>query len=474
MALTRTPARGWGRAADVLWRRSIGVTFVDRAGEVVALGGPAAVLWDLLERPAELDDILRTLADVHGRAAVEVEAEVIELLAGLERRGLVRSDAAASTTGISVVHRHEAPAAPAAEPAAAIAGWDLPGCPLALPDPAVTGWPALLESIRRERLSGLAVAAHLAGDLAVGERDLTLLCEAHADAMITCLRLERLLLDTIDTLEGEHLDPLVIKGPSVARLRYGDPSMRPFGDIDLLVPAAQLDAAFAVLESAGHRRRYPQPRPGFDRQFGKGAAFVTEDGLEIDVHRTFATGAFGVTVDADEAHRDPRTFELGGRTVRTLGDAPTLVSLAMHAVLGTRLPRLLNLRDVAQVASQVDTDAAIALANRWRVDAAVALAVRHTAERFELDSGAPLISWARRHEPAAAQRRALRAYTSADRSYARQALAALPALRGTRARAAYLRAMLLPDRGYVADRDGSQRQRWLRMARVLARGTSRR
>lgn len=470
MALTRAPSARWVRSPSVLWRRSLGVTYVLGTGDVIALGGPAAVLWEVLGESTTSDDAIAALALLHGEPTAAVEHEIGEMIERLAAQGLLR-DTATTTAPPALAVAHRAPGTtttPAMDPSAAIAGWDLPGCPLRLPDPAVAGWPALVESIRRERLSGLAVAAHLAGDLPLSDDEIEPLRTAHRDAMVTCLRLERLLISTVDALEDVGIEPLVIKGPSIAHLRYEDPSMRPFGDIDLLVPAAQLDRAFAVLSALGHERRYPQPRPGFDQRFGKGAAFVADDGLEIDVHRTFASGPFGLTVDTEDAHRNARTFTVGGRTLRTLADSTALVSLAMHAVLGTRLPRLLNLRDVAQVADQVDVDEAIAVSTRWRVDAAVALAVRHAADRFELES-TPLVTWARAHTASGAQERALRVYTSADRSYARQALAALPALPGTRARAAYVRAMVFPDRSYVAGRDGSQRRRWLRIARVLSR-----
>jgi hypothetical protein len=468
LALTDGPARRIERAPSALWRRSVGVTYVLGDGDVVVLGGPAAVLWELLADPHTADDAVATVAELHGVQPAVVDAEVRTVLDDLGRRGLLSVAGPMDRAGAPTTpaHRSSPATVVADDPAAALAGWHLAGCPLQPPDPAVAGWPALLESVRRERLSGLAAAAHRAGDLPLpDEADVASLRDAHRDAMLTSLRLERLLLETVQLLEDAGVEPVVIKGPSIAHRRYDDPSMRPFGDIDLLVPPAQLDHAFATLTAAGHQRRYPQPRPGFDQRFGKGAAFVVGDGLELDVHRTFAAGPFGMTVDVADAHRSTATFAVGGRTLRSLGDAATLVSLSMHAVLGTRLPRLLNLRDVAQVASQIDVDEAIARARRWRVDAAGALAARHAAERFALAADAPLVAWAAGHVGDASQRRALRAYTTPQRSYARQAIAALPAVRGTRNRAAYLRAMVLPDRSYVAGRDGSRGRRWLRMAR---------
>jgi len=471
LALTHAPgAVAWSRSASALWRRSLGVTYVLGGAEVVALEGTAAAAWELLAAPTTTDVLTGSLAELYGEARATIAPEVAGLLERLAVEGLVtRSglDSAPAAEELRTV-THDG-SVDAVDPVAGLAGWGLPGCALRPPDPEVAGWPALLASIRRERLTGLAVAAHLAGQLALDADGVADLRAAHGDAMVTCLRLERRLLETVDLLEGAGVEPIVIKGPSVAHRHCADPSERPFGDIDLLIPDTQLDAAYAVLAAAGHRRRFPEPRPGFDRRFGKGAAFVATDGLELDIHRTFASGPFGMTVDARDAHAAPAHFELAGRRLRALAGAPDVVSLAMHAALGTRLPRLLNLRDVVQAAATTDADAVVALATRWRVDGPVALALRHAIERFSLATDAPLLAWASRHEMSAMQQRALRAYIDPDRGFARQALAALPALPTTRDRAAYVRALLLPDRSYVTPRDASRGRRWLRIVRTASR-----
>lgn len=471
MALTRVEAASWARSDSALWRRSLGVTYVLDQSEVVVLGGPAALVWELLAAPWTLPEMAGALAELHGVQPAEVKAEVDQVVQQLAAHGLVvtsRQDSAPLHLSEPDVPSHVR-SVDALEPGAAIAGWGLAGCPLRLPEVEVAGWSGLFTTIRRERLTGLAVAAVLAGDLILSEADLEDLRDSHRDAMVMGLRNERLLLDTVALLERDGIEPLVIKGPSIAHLRYPDPSQRPFGDIDLLVSASQIDDTYEVLAAAGHHRRLPEPRPGFDQRFGKGATWITHDGLELDIHRTFAFGPFGMTVDIEDAFREPATFKLGGRTLRTLAGPSALVSVAMHAVLGTRDARLLNLRDVAQLLTQVDLEASVDLAHSWQVDAVVARAVRQTVARFELGDQAPLFEWAANHVAPAAQRRALRAYTSSNRSYARQAMAALPAIRGVRRRGSYMRAMLFPDRSYVRDRDGSQLSRWLRMARIITR-----
>ena len=37
-------------------------------------------------------------------------------------------------------------------------------------------------------------------------------------------------------------------------------------------------------------RESAEPRPGFDRRFGKGVCLVRPDGVQVDLHRTLAAG----------------------------------------------------------------------------------------------------------------------------------------------------------------------------------------
>ncbi len=58
-------------------------------------------------------------------------------------------------------------------------------------------------------------------------------------------------------------------------------------------------------QDAGGRRRFSEVRPGFDRRWGKGACVVAADGTELDVHRTFVAGPFGLTVDLSPPRARP-------------------------------------------------------------------------------------------------------------------------------------------------------------------------
>lgn len=85
------PGPTWRRRADVAWRRSIDavVLLADDADEPVALPGTAATVWDLLEVPATVDELVAALVEVYAADPTTVTADVTALLDRLMEIGAV-------------------------------------------------------------------------------------------------------------------------------------------------------------------------------------------------------------------------------------------------------------------------------------------------------------------------------------------------------------------------------------------------
>ncbi|HEY3725351.1 MAG TPA: nucleotidyltransferase family protein, partial [Acidimicrobiia bacterium] len=260
----------------------------------------------------------------------------------------------------------------------------------------------------------------------------------------------------------------VLKGPAVAHLDYPDPAHRAFGDVDVLVASSAYDDAMAVLRASGARRRFSEVRPGFDRRWGKGACVVAPDGTQIDVHRTFVAGPFGLTIDLDELLSMPEWLAVGDDILPALDRESRFIHACFHAALGDRVARLVALRDVAQMilAHDLDRDLVMARARRWRAEAVVARGVRLTWARLRLEPVA-WSTWAASHRADRFQARALRAYTSESRSYATQTVAGLAAIRTMPEKAAYMHALLVSDGKHLAARDRSYGRRVQRAARAF-------
>jgi putative nucleotidyltransferase-like protein len=201
-----------------------------------------------------------------------------------------------------------------------------------------------------------------------------------------------------------------------------------------------------VLAELGFRRLIPEPRRGFDERFGKGASFENDQALQVDLHRTLALGPFGLWIDPEALQNATTEFRADDLSLRRLDDTHALIHACIHAALGRQQPLLVPLRDVAQIAwsGSVDWGAMSERTREWRLAAPVAHAMRTTADT--LDAWLPeeteqllsiRIPWL--------EGRSLEAYTTDRARRGGAALAALWAIPGIKARAAYIRALLFPE-----------------------------
>src|SRR3989441_1287287 len=139
-------------------------------------------------------------------------------------------------------------------------------------------WSALLEcaspSCDRQRLRGLlrsvdwarllilaeehGVAGHLAASLRSLKEDLIppetrqALVDRQRAQVVFTLRLTAELFRILDRFTSEGIGALVVKGPVLAVQAYGDPAMRAYGDLDLLVRQRDIRRATELMSAAGY------------------------------------------------------------------------------------------------------------------------------------------------------------------------------------------------------------------------------
>lgn len=338
-----------------------------------------------------------------------------------------------------------------------IAGFGLPG--VAEPKRAtVPGevWQRLVSRVRGERITGLAVESVAAGWLQVSDEQAETLLAAHRDSMAWCLSVERKLVGLAEAFEAEGIAFAVLKGASVAHTVYADPSLRSFGDLDLLVSTTDYERACALLGGMGHVRQRPEPRPGFEVRFGKASVHKhPDDGIEVDLHRTLVLGPFGLWIRPEELLERREPFLLAGRKLYRLDDTAMLLNVAMHASLGQRPPRLVPLRDVAQVWTQgtVEWNTLEGWVSSWRVTTVLRHAFMVASRTLDVATppGARRFVEAR---PRRSEMKLLADYTSTRRSEGGTPLATIRAIPSMRAKAAYVWALGFPDREFLEARSG--------------------
>jgi hypothetical protein len=361
------------------------------------------------------------------------------------------------------------PAVQASELLTLIAAHGLPGPPPAWPGapPSDGEWESLHRSLGAEKLTGFAVWA-LEDGLVLTEPQATELVEAHAQGLVGCLHLDQFLLEVTDLLGRVDIVPWVLKGPSLARRIYPDPAVRLYGDVDLLISSADWDRALAALRRAGFHQVYGEPRPGWARQFAKGTVLHTDPGWELDLHRTFVRGPFGLAVVLDDVLADPVTLDVGGRPLQALPLHTSFLHACFNAALGDVPPRLVAVRDVAQhlASGDVDTERVLVLARRWRAEAVVARAVGLIGDLLAAE-GLPLQAWARSHGPGWWDRLAMVGYSGPRRTTSRESVLGLLAIRGVRARFDYAWPLLFPQSSYIEGRHAGRIARFRHAASGL-------
>jgi Uncharacterised nucleotidyltransferase len=349
--------------------------------------------------------------------------------------------------------------------AARIAAYGLPGEPAELLGEAPTDdlWPAFVAHVMDGRVPGLLAEAVAGGALPVTAEQAGEVVAMHTSAMGFVAVLDDLLVDVAGRLDQDGIELRVLKGAAVARLDYPAPGRRVFGDVDLLVRGDDIERAIDVLHLGGFTRRIPELRAGFDRRFGKGAQLSRGFGLELDLHRTFADGPFGVSSRPDELFAAYDTIEVHGMQLRALTPVDRFVHACFHVALSGHL-RLSSVRDVAQLAlvTRPDVDAVHDRFCSWRAEPVLARAITRTWQILDLGAPSPWSDWAARFEYDRRARRALAASIGEGAGWPVKALEGVRAVPGAGSKVAYLRALAWPSSGFVASRGVRRGARWSR------------
>ena len=287
--------------------------------------------------------------------------------------------------------------------------------------------------------------------------------QAHA------LGLERLLLLVADRFGAAGIDFRVLKGVALAHVVYSDPSWRVGADLDLLIPSDRFDDAVGIgVNDLGGDQALPELRSGFDREFGK-ESLVCIGPYELDLHRTFVTGPFGLTIELDDLFQAGTPMSLGGRELLAFGPLHQLLHACYNTALGDYPVRLCSVRDLLLCRDrlEVDFDEFVATAERWHGTAVVRRAAELVIDIAGPDVAGGFVELAALTVP---RREAwlLRSYLTPARSYSRP-LASLAVIKGARARLRYASAVLAPSTTYLRSRGWTRRSHFGRAVRRLRR-----
>jgi len=217
-------------------------------------------------------------------------------------------------------------------------------------------WPDLVAVARREHLAPLLHAAldGTAGPSgAVPHAVRAVLARDAARAAASGARAYVELAGVLNALGAAGVRAALLKGVALARFTYGDPAMRPFGDLDLLIRPGDERAAVDALQRQG----YVPTAPG---RGGHEQCCIDPSWrrLPVDLHVDYAEAFHGVRVDHATVFARATEITVDGASALLPSPEDTLLCLAVQFVreLWDCRPRLRYLCDVGAVLAHHPVD----------------------------------------------------------------------------------------------------------------------
>ncbi len=242
----------------------------------------------------------------------------------------------------------------------------------------------LLDAARFHRVEGCAHAT--LGDVALAEDAVGELARARRAATAAHLVAVRALADIAALLAPADIPVVVVKGPALSSLLYGDPGLRTYGDLDLLVPQQRFAEAIRLMESHGYRhviRNWVAVE-----RFRAAELTMTKGGIGVDVHWDLTYAHYTrrrLRLDAAAMIERARPVRIGGVETSTLDPVDTLVHLAVHAALAG-CDRLVWFKDIERAlhVGRPNLDEVVRRATTGGCGGAVGIALRRAAASMQI------------------------------------------------------------------------------------------
>lgn len=226
-----------------------------------------------------------------------------------------------------------------------------------------------------EGLAGMALSA-IGQDPGVLERVATTLKGAHRAEIAMSRVAEAWAPEVLDHLHRDGIQAVVVKGPVVARL-YPEARLRPFEDMDILVPPKWFRSAMGSLSRAGFRLPKP-PRDYFLLRCREGVNLGRSDGASIDLHHRISPWAFTSRLKFERIYAGAAPLSLARGVVHAASPNHNLLIAALQ-IVGFRAgisQKLKAWRDVYVLAGCCDPAEAASEARDVGLDWYLALVLR--------------------------------------------------------------------------------------------------
>ena len=238
-------------------------------------------------------------------------------------------------------------------------------------------WMALIDVAKSHRLQMLLHRAVASLDDALVSRPARAALDAlYAGNRAQCERVSGELARLIDRLTSEQLRVMAYKGPVLAAQLYGDPALRLYADLDLLIHEADLDAVRRVMLELGYEAGL---------LLSWEIAFTKPTGESVDLHWSLAEKIHQFPRTTDELWARRTTVDLPGVSVATFCEEDTLLAVCFNG-LTEDWQRCDRIADVAEIvrsrSSTIDWTALLDSCRRHGCERLVLLGLHLAKELF--------------------------------------------------------------------------------------------
>src|SRR5713226_10465848 len=220
---------------------------------------------------------------------------------------------------------------------------------------------SLLRSADWARLLVLAekhgVAGHLAACLREFAEDLVppgiiqMLADHQRANIFSTLRLTAELFRILDRFASQGIGALVVKGPVLAVQAYGDPAMRSYGDLDLLVRQRDIRRATELMTAAGFAPAVPLSAIDVGKIPGQYLFSKPDSKLIVELHNDLTLRYFPRKLPLEEFFARQIRVRLDAHEAPALSVEDELVLICIHGAKHF-WERLMWIADVAALVSR--------------------------------------------------------------------------------------------------------------------------
>lgn len=192
-------------------------------------------------------------------------------------------------------------------------------------------WPRLLVLAEEHGVVGHLVAHLNAADASqVPQEFRQKLLERHRQQIFSTLRMTAELFRVLEFFKAKDIRALSIKGPVLAMRAYGDPSMRAYGDLDLLVRQRDIRRATEALQASGFEAAVPLGAIDAGRIPGQYLFSKPDSKLLVELHNDLTLRYFPRPLPIEDFFARETRVRLDGQEAPALAVEDELVLICIH------------------------------------------------------------------------------------------------------------------------------------------------